>query len=141
MRESTLLVIAASIGLTLAGVALAESHDRPTSQSDSAETDVPISSEVPFDRLMAQAMDRMHAAMAAIQPTGDPDRDFLRMMAPHHQGAIDMAKAILLYGKDPRVRNLAQGIIAEQKIEIRLMQSLLASGTGTAGDSAAPRRH
>ena len=44
------------------------------------------------------------------------------MMIPHHQGAIDMARALLLTMKDPELRNLAQGIITEQQNEIRLMQ-------------------
>ena len=54
--------------------------------------------------------------------TGDPDHDFVTMMIPHHQGAIDMAKTILLYGKDPQMRRLAQEIITDQQSEIQLMQ-------------------
>jgi uncharacterized protein (DUF305 family) len=54
--------------------------------------------------------------------TGDPDHDFVTMMIPHHQGAIDMAKALLLYGKDPQLRRLAQEIITDQQSEIQLMQ-------------------
>ena len=82
-----------------------------------------ISTEVPFATLMTQAMDRMHADMAAA--TGDPDRDFLAMMIPHHQGAVDMAKIVLLHTKDPRIRNLAQSIITEQQYEIDLMRNML----------------
>jgi len=44
------------------------------------------------------------------------------MMIPHHQGAIDMAKAELLYGKDPRMRRLAQEIIVDQQSEIEAMK-------------------
>jgi uncharacterized protein (DUF305 family) len=44
------------------------------------------------------------------------------MMIPHHQGAIDMAKALLLYGKDAQLRRLAQEIITDQQSEIQLMQ-------------------
>ena len=54
--------------------------------------------------------------------TGDPDRDFVTLMIPHHQGAIDMAKALLLYGKDPQLGRLAQEIITDQQSEIQLMQ-------------------
>src|SRR5215210_3467768 len=85
-----------------------------------------ISSNQPFDALMAHAMDRMHAAMVTMPTTGQPDRDFLAAMIPHHQGAIDMAKAVLLVTQDPRVRNLAQSIITEQQYEIELMRTLLA---------------
>jgi uncharacterized protein (DUF305 family) len=51
---------------------------------------------------MADAMNVMHKGMHSAPYTGKPDRDFVTMMIPHHQGAIDMAKALLLYGKDPR---------------------------------------
>ena len=77
-----------------------------------------------FMSMMDDAMRRMDAGMA-VQPTGDPDRDFARMMIPHHQGAVDMAVAELRFGKDERLRRLAQGIIVEQRQEIALMQSVL----------------
>jgi uncharacterized protein (DUF305 family) len=68
------------------------------------------------------SMDKMHAAMAAVQPCGDSDADFVRLMLPHHQAAIDMARTQLLYGNDPQMRRLAQEIIADQQSEIELMQ-------------------
>jgi uncharacterized protein (DUF305 family) len=77
-----------------------------------------------FYSLMDEAMERMHAAMH-VNPSGDIDRDFARMMVPHHQGAIDMAVAELRFGKDERLRRLAQAIIVEQGQEITLMQSIL----------------
>jgi uncharacterized protein (DUF305 family) len=64
--------------------------------------------------------------MLAVPRTGRPDRDFLAAMVPHHQGAVDMAKAVLLVTTDPRVRNLAQSIITEQQYEINLMTRMLA---------------
>lgn len=73
-------------------------------------------------------MERMHTDMMAAKPTGDPERDFLTMMIPHHQGAVDMAKIMLLHTSDPRLRNLALSIITDQQYEIQLMQSLLAAG-------------
>ena len=80
------------------------------------------STEKTFDQLMADAMSVMHSGMHSASHTGDPDRDFVTMMIPHHQGAIDMAKALLLYGKDPQMRRLAQEIITDQQSEIELMQ-------------------
>jgi hypothetical protein len=74
-----------------------------------------------FDRMMAEAMSRMDKDMA-IAHTGDPDRDFAAMMIPHHQGAIDMAKAELQFGSDPVLLRLAQGIIVEQQQEIEVMR-------------------
>ena len=54
--------------------------------------------------------------------TGDPDRDFVMMMLPHHRGAVEMAKVELKYGKDPELKKLAQDIIKAQDEEIKLMQ-------------------
>jgi uncharacterized protein (DUF305 family) len=74
-----------------------------------------------FTSLMMHAVERMHKDMNIV-PTADPDRDFAAMMIPHHQGAIDMAKVELQFGKNPVLRRLAQGIIVEQLQEIEVMQ-------------------
>ena len=71
------------------------------------------------------SMDKMHMAMGAVRPSGDTDIDFVRLMLPHHQAAIGMAKTQLLYGKDPQMRRLAQEIITDQQSEIELMQRWL----------------
>lgn len=68
------------------------------------------------------SMDRMNAALASVEPSGADDEDFVRLMLPHHQAAIDMAKSELIYGKDPQIRRLAQEIITDQQSEIQLMQ-------------------
>jgi uncharacterized protein (DUF305 family) len=75
-----------------------------------------------FAHSMHESMMRMHAQMDAARTTGNPDRDFASMMIPHHQGAIDMAKVELLYGKDPVMRRLAQEILVDQRSEIDAMQ-------------------
>jgi uncharacterized protein (DUF305 family) len=74
-----------------------------------------------WEELM-RSMDRMHAAMTSIQPSGVDDTDFVQVMLPHHQAAIDMAKSELIYGNDPQIRRLAQEIIIDQQSEIQLMQ-------------------
>jgi len=73
---------------------------------------------------MHGAMTRMDEGMS-IRQSGDPDLDFAAMMIPHHQGAIDMAKAELQFGRNPVLRRLAQGIIVEQQQEIELMRRAL----------------
>ncbi len=78
--------------------------------------------EKSFEQLMDDAMMTMDSGMKAVRMTGDPDHDFAVMMIPHHQGAIDMAKAELRYGKDPVLRRLAQEIIVTQEQEIQVMR-------------------
>ena len=68
------------------------------------------------------SMGKMHAAMASVEPSGDGDVDFVNLMLPHHQAAIDMAKTQLMYGKDPQMRRLAQEIVTDQQSEIELMR-------------------
>ena len=68
------------------------------------------------------SMQKMHVAMVSIAPSGDADVDFVRLMMPHHEAAIDMAKAQLLHGTDPQMRRLAQEIVTDQQSEIELMQ-------------------
>ena len=70
---------------------------------------------------LMHGIDGMHAAMASVQPSGNPDVDFVRLMLPHHQGAVDMAKVELIYGTDPQLRRLAQEIVTDQESEIQLM--------------------
>ncbi len=79
----------------------------------------------PADVALEQAMTSMHAAMAHVHRTGNPDSDFAAMMIAHHEGAIEMAKVELQYGTDPRLRRLAQGIIVTQQSEIVAMQLAL----------------
>jgi len=67
------------------------------------------------------AMKKMMADME-IKPSGNIDRDFVAMMIPHHQGAIDMAQAELRYGRNEQLRRLAQEIIVSQSQEIAAMR-------------------
>ena len=77
-----------------------------------------------YSAMLDDAMARMHTAME-VPYSGDADRDFARMMIPHHQGAIDMALAELRYGNDESLRRLAQEIIVTQQQEIAVMQQAL----------------
>nr|WP_241018972.1 DUF305 domain-containing protein [Paraburkholderia sp. Tr-20389] len=82
------------------------------------------SGETPFLAENHAAMTRMMDGMST-RPTGDVDRDFVAMMVPHHQGAIDMAQAELRYGHNEQLRRIAQEIIVEQQQEIVAMRVAL----------------
>jgi uncharacterized protein (DUF305 family) len=70
-------------------------------------------------------MSAMHSAMHEVSLVGKADTDFARMMIPHHQGAIEMAKVELQFGADPVLRRLAQEIIVTQQSEIDVMKLAL----------------
>lgn len=75
---------------------------------------------------MEVGMQAMMKDMHAPGFTGNPDVDFLAMMIPHHQGAVEMARLALIYGKDPLTRRVAEEIIASQTVEIAAMKERLA---------------
>ena len=81
-------------------------------------------SDSPAVQAYRAANARMHADMD-IDYSGNADVDFLRGMIPHHQGAVDMAKTVLAFGKDPQIRKLAEEIVKAQETEIALMQTWL----------------
>jgi len=91
----------------------------------------PVSAQ--FMQEMNGSMERMDRGMAEAPMNGNADHDFASMMIPHHQGAIEMAKAELVYGKNPVMRRLAQEILVDQQSEIDAMRLWL--GKTTAGNS------
>ena len=110
MRSSHRFVLAAIVAFAFgASAAAGERGDEP------AEAFAPA---------MHESMERMMQDMA-VAMTGDPDKDFLLMMIPHHQGAVDMARLVLIHGRDPLVRRLAEEIIASQQTEIDAMRARL----------------
>jgi uncharacterized protein (DUF305 family) len=102
---ATLIVLAAAMQVEKYAAQSAMFIEHRTTVPTAEST---ASSDKAFDQLMGNAMNVMDKGMHSAPYTGDPDHDFATMMLPHHQGAIDMAKAVLLYGKDPQMRRLAQ---------------------------------
>jgi uncharacterized protein (DUF305 family) len=82
----------------------------------------PSSDEPASTKSYRDAMTKMGQSMAMTY-SGNADKDFVAGMIPHHQGAIDMAKVELQYGKDPQLRKLAQDVIAAQQKEIAFMKA------------------
>lgn len=101
-----IVILAATLALSVN--ALAQDH--------SGHTMAPKGTSA-FSKDMEKSMADMHKNML-VKPSGDVDKDFVLMMIPHHQGAIDMAKGVLKHGKDPKVKKIAQEIIAAQEKEI-----------------------
>src|SRR5580693_9517024 len=77
--------------------------------------------EAPYLAENVAAMTKMMIDMG-IRPSGDVDADFVAMMVPHHQGAIEMAQAELRYGHNEALKRMAQEIIVTQQQEIAAMR-------------------
>jgi uncharacterized protein (DUF305 family) len=117
LNPATQLVFAATVALTILSIGLLRAGVQSETLANSGQPTV----DSDWSELIA-SMDKMHMAMGAVVRSGNNDVDFVRLMIPHHQAAIDMAKTQLLYGKDPQMRRLAQEIITDQQSEIELMQ-------------------
>jgi Domain of unknown function (DUF305) len=111
-----------AIGVATGAAVLVSARDGSLSAQDMCTTTAPaVTREAPFLAENHAAMTKMMNDMA-VKPTGDVDTDFVAMMVPHHQGAIDMAVAVLRYGRNPQIRRLAQEIIVTQQQEIAAMR-------------------
>ena len=128
-----------TFALTFGSTFVAVAHDVSTlpliADQSGAAPHAGLAAETPYLAENAAAMTTMMNHMAE-KPTGDVDRDFVAMMVPHHQGAIDMAVAILRFGHNEQIKRLAQEIIVTQQEEIAAMY--LAVGDPLPPSVAAP---
>ena len=119
---ATLGAVILATGFVTAAQFPASAQDGSLSVPDiCTTTQSAVSEEAPFLTENDAAMKKMMNDMA-VKPTGDVDSDFVAMMVPHHQGAIDMAIAVLRYGRNAQIRRLAQEIIVPQQQEIAAMR-------------------
>jgi uncharacterized protein (DUF305 family) len=117
-----IVVLAAAAGL-FAATAVAQ-HGGHGSHSGHSSAK-PAATDSAATKAFRAANDKMHKEMD-IAFTGDADADFARGMIPHHQGAVEMAKIVLQYGKDPEIRKLAEEVVRTQEAEIKFMRDWLA---------------
>jgi uncharacterized protein (DUF305 family) len=120
LKLLTALTIACAAISTVSAQTAAPSHDAMAGMSDSGK-------DAPSTAAFRTADQSMMSGMSNIQYTGDADRDFVAHMIPHHEGAVEMAKVELKYGKDAKLRKLAKDIIAAQEKEIAFMKQWLAA--------------
>ncbi|WP_240466974.1 DUF305 domain-containing protein [Comamonas sp. lk] len=126
----------------LAGNALAQTahHHHHAAMDAGADAGTAPGFQTEMDAGMARMMRDMHGPGYS----GNADVDFLVMMIPHHEGAVDMARLVLKHGRDPLTRQLAEEIIASQTIEIESMTRRLAllrqaqSGSSNAASAEFP---
>ena len=119
MKRMIAATVMALASLGVMGCQQAGTYDRPEMSSRYGKS---------FERYageMNAGMQKMMHDMHAPGYTGDPDIDFLVMMIPHHEGAVDMARLVLRDGTDPVTRKLAEEILASQRVEIEGMQRRL----------------
>ena len=117
--RSTWILATTSLLTVVSVSAFAQDVPAHHHQTGSGMTD-----EAPFLQENDAAMVKMMNDMA-VKPTGDVNRDFVEMMLPHHQGAIDMAVAYLRYGNNEQLKRIAQEIIVDQQQEIAAMRMAL----------------
>jgi uncharacterized protein (DUF305 family) len=77
------------------------------------------------DADLDKSMERMHAEMQKVHYSGNTDADFASLMVPHHQGAVQMAEVELQFGSNPRLRRLAEEMIATQQSDIDVMKRVI----------------
>lgn len=147
MTRSTLSV--AAILSVAAGMALADSHETAGAEATAQSADTAMEGMDHAAADMQEPNSAMLGYIAAMETsmnvmpsdsTGDADADFLMVMIPHHQSAVDMARIAVEVGDNPEVQALARAIMEDQEAEITAMQEMLAAMQvgGSSGEAVAP---
>ena len=121
-NTAMLAAVALATGIATGGALYVSAHGVSQSMRDLCPVgSSEVTEESPFLAENGAAMTKMMNGME-VTPTGDVDADFVAMMVPHHQGAIEMARAVLRYGRNAQIKRLAQEIIVTQQQEIAVMR-------------------
>src|ERR1700736_2869374 len=109
------LAVAVALAIAAGSFAAAQeaAHHATSTRSSTSAPSLQSNEEAAYLVENDAAMKKMMMDMS-IKPSGDVDADFVAMMVPHHQGAVDMALAELRYGRNEQLRRIAQEIIVEQ---------------------------
>lgn len=117
------LTLAGAAALALASVALAQTA-APDTPAHGGHGAAATQEDTPATAAFRDINAQMHPAMD-VEYTNDVDIDFVRLMIPHHEGAVSMAAVLLEHSSDPQMRSLAEAVIAAQESEIALMRAYL----------------
>lgn len=122
-------IVGLLIGLAIAGGSCYYNHHDDNYGDYNQTSRVGMMHQMPDGSMMSNVgmdMDSMMEGMMAglAGKTGDAfDKEFLEEMIVHHQGAVEMAKAVLATSKRPELIQLASDIIEAQTKEITMMQA------------------
>ncbi len=115
---NTRSILVAAVLVAMPGLVLAQSASPDTMKNmDMKGVTSPATKEY------MQSMQGMQDKMQTMTPTNDPNKDFVMMMMPHHQAAVEMAQTYLKYGSDPTLKKMAKDIVSSQKKEIAEMSA------------------
>jgi uncharacterized protein (DUF305 family) len=123
LLRAVLAVITVSFSVSGFAQTAAPSHDGIPGMKHG----ITAHADAPSNAAFEAADESMMSRMSDVQYTGNADRDFVAHMVPHHEGAVEMAKVELKYGKDAKLRELAKDIVAAQEKEIAFMKQWLAT--------------
>jgi uncharacterized protein (DUF305 family) len=127
MKSKTILLALFAAFSSVAAIAQTEVPAHDAMKGMHMDAPAPDGASSPSTAAFQAADHSMMSGMSNIQYTGNADRDFVAHMIPHHEGAVEMAKVELKYGKDAKLRKLAKDIIAAQDKEIAFMKQWLAT--------------
>ena len=98
------------------------------SQHESVSTSViitePTKKDQGYNEDYKTIFNNMKKAMNTAPNTDNYNLNFVLEMTPHHEGGINMAKAIVKYGSNPEVKKIAENIITSQEAQIPIMKEL-----------------